>query len=69
MSELVISKAVSYLCIYCRRLWPPHEEFAVCPCCREETRGDKNPPMNTDEARRMAIEFAFGWYLWDTGTL
>jgi len=66
----VFSPARSFHCAWCIRNWPPYEEFAVCPCCREETVADKQkPPMNEAEAQQLAIHFAFGWYLYDTGQL
>ena len=62
----------AYRCYWCEWKWPLHPDFEVCPCCREAcytAQVVSDTVLDEDEAHRWRKEFAFGWWLWDTGKI
>ena len=70
MADVAVVLFKSMVCSYCERAWPTGADYATCPCCREATEGSPfKPPIDEDEAYRLASWYLFGWWLWDQGRL
>lgn len=45
-------------------LWPPHDEYILCPLCHEETLLSVTMPTRTwQDLESERKEHEFGWYL------